>query len=200
MHPALRHALHHWTTSLHASFSLINSGFRSMPLPNLQAPVWHCSPCLGRMKAAAWAQHSIQWGCQGAWHTLLGFPMGSALMRHRGTAHVVDGADQVHRRGIHGRCTGGYPGTLRTLHGAGPSARHTVHGRAVLKKFATPTETNLQGDALCFMVKTWATHMTTEALLNPGWLAAVGGWWRLAVGGWRRLAVGDWWRLAVVGG
>ena len=33
MHPALRHALHHWTMSLHASIS-INSGFRSMPLPD----------------------------------------------------------------------------------------------------------------------------------------------------------------------
>ena len=33
MHPALRHALHHWTMSLHASISL-NSGFRSMPLPD----------------------------------------------------------------------------------------------------------------------------------------------------------------------
>ena len=32
MHLALRHALHHWTMSLHASISL-NSGFRSMPLP-----------------------------------------------------------------------------------------------------------------------------------------------------------------------
>ena len=33
MHPALKHALHHWTMSLHASISL-NSGFRSMPLPD----------------------------------------------------------------------------------------------------------------------------------------------------------------------
>ena len=42
---------------------------------------------------------------------------------------------------------------------------------------------NAHGDALCFMVKTWA-HKTTEALLNNGWrLVAVGGGWRLAVGG-----------------
>ena len=52
----------------------------------------------------------------------------------------------------------------------------------------TPTQTNLQEDALCFVVKTWARHNTTETGLNNGWrLAAVGGggWWRLAAGGWR---------------
>ena len=39
-----------------------------------------------------------------------------------------------------------------------------------------PTETNLREDALCFMVKTWARHKTTEALLNNSWrLVAVGG-------------------------
>ena len=54
----------------------------------------------------------------------------------------------------------------------------------------TPKEPNVHGDALCFMVKTWARHKTTEPLLNNGWrLVAVGGW-RLAVGGWR-LAVGS---------
>ena len=41
-----------------------------------------------------------------------------------------------------------------------------------------PTETNLHGDTLCFMVKTWIRHNTKEALLNNGWrLVAVGGWW-----------------------
>ena len=63
-----------------------------------------------------------------------------------------------------------------------------------------PTEMNVHGDALCFMVKTWARHKRTEALLNNGWrLAAVGGWWRLAVGGGWRLALGGW-RLVAVGG
>ena len=43
------------------------------------------------------------------------------------------------------------------------------------------TETNGHGDALCFMVKTWAQHKTTETVLNNGWrLVAVGGW-RLVV-------------------
>ena len=50
-----------------------------------------------------------------------------------------------------------------------------------------------RGDALCFMVKTWARHKTTETVLNNGWRLAVGGW-RLAVGGWR-LTVGGWWSL-----
>ena len=31
------------------------------------------------------------------------------------------------------------------------------------KRFVTPTETNLHGDALCFMVKAWTKHKTTEA-------------------------------------
>ena len=48
----------------------------------------------------------------------------------------------------------------------------------------TPTETNVDADALCFMVKTWARHKTTETRLNNGW--------RLAVGGWRLAADGPW--------
>ena len=69
----------------------------------------------------------------------------------------------------------------------GPDAEHR-RSRAVLMEkggavSVTPTETNVHGDALCFMVKTWARQKTTEALLNNGWrLAAVGGW-RLAGGG-----------------
>ena len=34
--------------------------------------------------------------------------------------------------------------------------------------FVTPTETKVHGDAFCFMVKTWATHKTTETVLNNG--------------------------------
>ena len=74
------------------------------------------------------------------------------------------------------------------------------------KRFATPTEASVHGDALCFMVKTWAGHKTTETVVNNGWrLAAVGGWRLAAVGGWRLAAVGGWrlavggWRLAVCG-
>ena len=67
--------------------------------------------------------------------------------------------------------------------------------RAVLKEkkggFVTPTETNVHGDALRFMGKTWARHKTTETVLNNGWPLA-------AVGGWRRLAVGGWWSLGAV--
>ena len=49
-----------------------------------------------------------------------------------------------------------------------------------------PTKTNVHGDALCFVVKTWARHKTTETVLNSCWwlAAVVGGWWCLAVGGW----------------
>ena len=67
--------------------------------------------------------------------------------------------------------------------------------------FVTPTETNVHGDALCFMVNKWARHKTTETVLNNGWrLVAVGGWWRLvAVGGWWLVAVGGGWRLVVPG-
>ena len=56
------------------------------------------------------------------------------------------------------------------------------------KGFGAPTETNVPGDALCFMVETWARQEATETVLNNGWrLVAVGRWWRLAVGSgpWR---------------
>ena len=54
----------------------------------------------------------------------------------------------------------------------------------------TPTETNIHGHALCFMVKTWARHNTTEAVLNSGWRL-------MAVGGWRLVAVGGPWGLSL---
>ena len=65
-----------------------------------------------------------------------------------------------------------------------------------------PTETNVHGDALCFMIM---GPSLLQRLVVGGWwpLAAVRGWrfvvrGRLAVGGWWQLAaVGDWWRLAV---
>ena len=41
------------------------------------------------------------------------------------------------------------------------------------------------------MVNTWATHKTTEAVLNSGWrLVAVGGWRLVAVGGWQLVVLG----------
>ena len=67
------------------------------------------------------------------------------------------------------------------------------------KRFVTPTETNVHTDALCFMVKTWARHKTTETVLNNGWQLAVGGGWRLvAVGGTWWVAVCGWWSLGAV--
>ena len=72
-----------------------------------------------------------------------------------------------------------------------------------IKGFPTPTETNLHGDALCFMVETWTRQKTTEALVlvvGGGWRLAVGGWWRLGVGVWWLVAVGSSWRLVVGGG
>ena len=55
------------------------------------------------------------------------------------------------------------------------------------KTFVTPTEKNVHGDALCYIV------------MGPFVLQrlAVGGWRLVAVGGWR-LAVGGSWRLAAV--
>ena len=46
--------------------------------------------------------------------------------------------------------------------------------------FVTPTETNVHGDALCFLVM-------APSLLQS---LAVDGWWRLAVGGWRLVVPG----------
>ena len=63
-------------------------------------------------------------------------------------------------------------------------ATGVVAFRAKQRGFVTPTETNVHGDALRFMGKTWARHKTTETVLNNGWrLAAVGGGWRLVVPG-----------------
>ena len=72
-------------------------------------------------------------------------------------------------------------------------------GKKGPKGFVTPTETNVHGDALCFVAKAWARHTATEAQLNNRWrLVAVGGCWRLAVGGsWRFVVVGGWWGWAV---
>ena len=74
------------------------------------------------------------------------------------------------------------------------------------KGTAFVTKPNVHGDRLCFVVKTWARHTTTEAVLNNGWwlavgnwqLVVVGGWWWLAVGGGWRLTVGGWWSLGAV--
>jgi len=80
------------------------------------------------------------------------------------------------------------PGPLRLSH---PSVAHPVRtapckggacpsGREK-KGSVMPTETNNHGDALCFMVKTWARHKTTETVLNNGGRLAVGGPWGLSL-------------------
>ena len=66
--------------------------------------------------------------------------------------------------------------------------------------FVTPTETNVHGDAVCFVVKTWAEHKTTKTVLNNGWQLAVGGGWQSAADGGFQWAVGGGWRLVVLKG
>ena len=69
-----------------------------------------------------------------------------------------------------------------------------------IKRVCGTNRKERSGDALCFMVKTWTGHNTTEALLTNGWRLAVSGWWQLAVAGsWRLVAVGGS-RLVVGGG
>ena len=66
--------------------------------------------------------------------------------------------------------------------------------------FITPTETNVHGDARCFMVM--GPFLLQRLAVGGSWQLVVGGWWRLAVGCWWRLVAvgGGWWRLAVGGG
>ena len=132
------------------------------------------------------------WGIVMGWHSR---GWGGGLVRWGG------GVRGVVRRERGGRCTAG-TGVGGAWHlcreqrdgGAGDLDRiRRRHGtRAVLEKgnerkkgFAAPKQTRVHGDALCFMVETWARHKTREGVLNNGWrLVAVGGGWRLAVGGW----------------
>ena len=73
-----------------------------------------------------------------------------------------------------------------------------LEGEKRKKEKVTPTETNLHGDALCFMV---IGRPLLRRLAVGGWRRlVVGGWWLAGIGGWQRLAVvGVWWRLAVGG-
>ena len=71
------------------------------------------------------------------------------------------------------------------------------------ESFGTPTETNVHGDALCFLIMgpCLLQRLAVDGwrlVVGGGWQLVVGGWW-LAVGGWRRLAVGGW-QLVVGGG
>ena len=96
----------------------------------------------------------------------------------------------------------------------------SLRGGKPKQTFVTPTETNVHGDALCFMVMGpfllqrlavvgrrlvvgcwWLVGLALDGwrLVVVGGWRLVGGWWWVVVGGWRRLAVGGW-RLVVVGG
>ena len=120
----------------------------------------------------------------------------------------------------HRHSTRGRTGLAQVQRGARTKPRDAARGRSPQSgrlphpppqsRAVTPTEPNVHGDALCFMVKTWARHKTTETGWNNGWrlaavgggwrrLAAVGGGWRLVVGGWRWAPVGGW-RLVVLRG
>ena len=69
-----------------------------------------------------------------------------------------------------------------------PSPRAVLKGGKKRKGFVTPTEGNVHGDTLCFMVMgpSLLLYFSTSLLLYFSILFAVGGWRRLAVGGpWR---------------
>ena len=82
MHPALRHALHHRIMSLHAPISL-NSGFRSMPLPDeiavrlppppplslCNALYLHAGACAHVRGQGVPACITLRLACRLVWHT-----------------------------------------------------------------------------------------------------------------------------------
>ena len=121
---------------------------------------------------------------------------GSGLSQHGSRQKRVAQTITEHAWGMSGASTGHVRGMRSTYTGLRRS-RATLKGEK--KGFVMPTETNVHGDALCFMVKTWAT---TETALNNGWRLTAPGGWRLrlaAGGGWRLVAVGGWWLVAVGG-
>ena len=76
-------------------------------------------------------------------------------------------------------------------------------GRAVLKskerkRFVTPTEMKVHGDALCFMASWSWDLLHFKADVGWRWVAVGGGGWRwVAVGGGGWLAVGGSWGLSL---
>ena len=75
------------------------------------------------------------------------------------------------------------------MHTSTPTSRAVRKGKGK-EKFCNAIETNVHGDALCFMAM-------GPPLLQR--LPAGGWWWLAAVGGWRLVAVGSGWLLASVG-
>ena len=112
------------------------------------------------------------------------------------------GASHGHGAGARGgagptgvAAAGPIEGKQPTAGGPGESVTRLGGGWSLAPALATARAGAIAGrrepDALCFMVKTWTRHKTTEARLNNGW-------WRLAVGGgWRWLAVGGPWGLSL---
>ena len=97
--------------------------------------------------------------------------------------HRFSGAPGTHPRSLGHQALLLCPTTTTTTSRIPPSHRCTglsLTKNKKRKRFITPTETNVHGDALCFMAKTHDHRNGIEQ-----WLA-VGGGWRLAVGGpWR---------------
>ena len=65
-----------------------------------------------------------------------------------------------------------------------------LKGGVTKEKLPNANRSDRSRGALCFLVKTWARHKTTETILSNGWrLTAVGSWW-LVVGGWQLVVLG----------
>ena len=131
--------------------------------------------------ARCWPGRAAPWIGNGGWGRVWG---GAERGREEVWGGGAEGRGEVWERRGNGRS-------------GGRGSRAVLKG-GINKGNVSSTEMDVHGDALCFMVKTWAGHKTTETVLNNGWrLAAVGGW-LLAVGGWRLVAVGHR-RLVVLG-
>ena len=75
------------------------------------------------------------------------------------------------------------------------STRAVLNAKKKKRTFVTPTETNVHGGSVCFLVM-GPSVLQRLAVGSWWWLAAVGGWRLVTVGGWRLVAFGGGWRLA----
>ena len=78
-----------------------------------------------------------------------------------------------------------------------PEHPQAVLGSKKKESLCNANKTEVSWGPLCFMLKTWARHNTSETVFsnqNNDWRLVVVGGWRLAVaGGRQRLAAGGWW-------